>query len=152
MHFPSRLNVSFCTVDFADYSFEDKPYFIKTEYLENILDNSIVMTGKYCSEYAKKVNLENELLELIGDESGRFGDEKKVKLKPNYNIVYNDLSHSQTLLYSLTITYPATEINTKLSETQSMTLEQVSDLLLKANIKSLSNSLGTNDFKFKFSE
>lgn len=147
MHFPSRLNVSFNAVDFTDYSVEDKPYFVKTEYLENILDNSIIMTGKYCSEYATKINLGNELLELIRDEFGRFGEEKKLKLKPNYSIDFNDLSHTQTLLYSVTITYPATEISTKLSETQSMTLEQVSDLILKANIKSLSNPIGTNNFK-----
>jgi hypothetical protein len=139
MHFPSRLNVSFCSVDFKEYPTDEKPYFVGLEYLENILDNSIIMTGKYCSQYANQVGTDKQILKLIEDEWGDFKEEKELKLKPNYSLEYKDLRHSKTLSYSVTIKFPKTSIKSNLQSFRKTTLEDISDLILKAGIKSISS-------------
>jgi hypothetical protein len=75
MHFPSRLNMGISAVTFKPDEIDDVRwggYAI----LENYLNDSIFMTGKYCYDYAQKVGCDERILRLIGDTWGDFTEEK----------------------------------------------------------------------------
>jgi len=136
MHFPSRLNMGLSSVSFP---VNPDGKYSGYEILRNYLDDSIIMTGKYCSEYAIRNNFDKEIIRLLNDTWGNYQEEKKTKLKPNYSIEYKDFSSYKTIYDCLTINFPAAEIDIKTTTAHKMSIENLADLILKVGIKSLVN-------------
>lgn len=144
MHFPSRLNMGISSVSFP-ITEEDK--YSGFEILKHYLNESIIMTGKYCNDYALRKNCDKEIINLINDTWGNYQEEKKTKLKPNYSIEYKDLINYKTIYDCITINFPNVEIDIETTTSHKMSIENLADLILKAGIKSLTS----NDFKTVFS-
>ena len=137
MHFPSRLNMGISAISFKSEEIDDVRwggYAI----LENYLNDAIFMTGKYCYEYAEKVGCNEKILRLIGDTWGNYTDEKKQFLKPKFELSYTELN-SFFFRDCINISFPSVSMNTSSCEPTQDSLENLSDLVLKASIKSLVN-------------
>lgn len=137
MHFPSRLNMGISSVSFP-ITEEDK--YSGFEILKHYLNESIIMTGKYCNDYALRKNCDKEIINLINDTWGNYQEEKKTKLKPNYSIEYKDLSNYKTIYDCITINFPNVEIDIETTTSHKMSIEYLADLILKAGIKSLTKT------------
>lgn len=133
-HFPSRLNIGISSVSFP-VTEEDK--YSGFEILKHYLNESIIMTGKYCNEYAVRKNCSEDIIRLINDTWGNFTDEKKIKLKPNYSLDYKDFGNYKTIYDCITINFPNVEIDIETTTAHKMNIENLADLILKAGIKSL---------------
>jgi hypothetical protein len=137
MHFPSRLNMGISSVSFP-INQEDK--YSGFEILKHYLNESIIMTGKYCNEYAVSKNCDKDTLRLINDTWGNFQEEKKIKLKPNYSLEYQDFGNYKTIYDCITINFPSIEIEIETTTAHQMNIENLADLILKAGIKSLAKT------------
>lgn len=142
-HFPSRLNMGISSVSFP-INQEDK--YSGFEILKHYLNESIIMTGKYCYEYAVSKNCDKDTLRLINDTWGNFQVEKKTKLKPNYSLEYKDFSNYKTIYDCITINFPVGEIDIQTSTANKMTIENLADLILKAGINTLVNTSSNSVF------
>jgi hypothetical protein len=136
MHFPGRLNMGISSISCPVNTNEKYSGY---EILRHYLNESIIMTGKYCSEFAVRKNCNEDIIRLLNDTWGNFQEEKKTKLKPNYSIECKDFSNYETILDCLTIKFPSVVIDINTTTAQKMSVENLADLVLKASIKSLTS-------------
>jgi hypothetical protein len=137
MHFPCRLNMGISSVSFPINQEEKYSGF---EILKRYVNESIIMTGKYCSEYAVSKNCNKDIVRLINDTWGNFPEEKKIKLKPNYSLEYKDFRNYNTIYDCITINFPNVEVDIETTTANKMNIENLADLILKAGIKSLTEA------------
>ncbi len=137
MHFPSRLNMGISSVSFPIKQDERNSGF---EILKHYLNESIIMTGKYCNEYAVRKNCSEDVIRLINDTWGNFPEEKKIKLKPNYSLEYKHFGNYKTIYDCITINFPSVEIDIETTTAHKMNIENLADLILKAGVKSLAET------------
>lgn len=148
-HFAGRLNASISAIDFTDYS--NDPTIIQTyfgtDWLKEILENSLIMTGQECFEYAKNIGLSAKKLELINDVYGQYADEKQKDLKPNFKIAYKSLDETLTLKDCVTIRFHGVQLEIEQSKIIQYSIYDLADLFIKAGLKSLKESDKQENFE-----
>lgn len=145
-HFIGRLNASIDNVTF-DKDANVDPKWSGYAILEHYLNESIFMTGSNCSDYAKKVECNENIIKNILDTWGYLDRDIKMKiLKPNFEIAYTDKLSLEKISDCITITFPNVNMEIKAGATHRESIETLADIILKAGIKSISENKPAQSF------
>lgn len=137
-HFPSRLNMGISSTTFKVDEIDD-PRWGGFAILEHYLNESIFMTGKYCSDYAIKVGCNENIVKNIADTWGYLDRDTKLKLlKPGFTIEYIENRNSEILSDCIILEFPNVKMEIRKGFMHKDNIETLADLVLKAGIKSIS--------------
>lgn len=136
--FPSRLNMGIRSTTFKVDEIDD-PRWGGFAILEHYLNESIFMSGKYCSDYAIKVGCNKDIVKNIADTWGYLDRDTKLKLlKPRFTIEYIENKNSEILSDCIILKFPNVNMEITKGVMHNDNIETLADLVLKAGIKSIS--------------
>lgn len=138
-HFPGRLNMGIGEAK-LDYNNQNEIRWEGHSILEHYLNESIIMTGKYCADYAQSVGCNEDVINNIADSWGHLDRNIKQKLlNPIFKIDYKEIHNSEKLADVITITFPNVCMEIREGSIKADNIENLADLILKAGIKSVSD-------------